>query len=172
MNMSEVDREQLAADNMKLVYFVLKKYYPTFAGNEEIIGCGMYGLARACKYYNPDEGVEFSTFAVSCIRSEISHGIRRELKYENNKVSLETELSDDGNFHDILEGEPDAVNVSWLDTKEFSNKLNGRENKIVEMRKLGYTDYEIGEQLGVTHQRVNQLRKNINKKWEEFNNDN
>ena len=55
MNMSEVDREQLAADNMKLVYFVLKKYYPTFAGNEEIIGCGMYGLARACKYYNPDD---------------------------------------------------------------------------------------------------------------------
>ena len=45
---------------------------------DDLYQTGMIGLLRAAKTYNPDGGAAFSTWAASCVISEIRHYVRRE----------------------------------------------------------------------------------------------
>jgi RNA polymerase sigma factor (sigma-70 family) len=59
--------------------------------------------------------------------------------------------------------------IKWFDHMEYQeilDKFDGRERQILEMRIEGYKDIEIGEKLGLTKQRVHQLREGIKSKLE------
>ena len=167
--MIEIDREKLAEDNMNLVYYVIRKYYPTFIANEEVVQSGMYGLAKACKTFDPDKGIKFSTYAVKGIRTYVLDAIDKEIKRTNQEISLDAELNNAFNIQSILVGEDDVMDVSLLDAETFVGTLNEREKIIVNLQKDGYTQREIAEILGVTYQRIGQIHRRIKLKWREFN---
>ena len=169
MPMSEIDREKLAEDNINLVYFTIRKYYPTFIGNEEVVQNGMYGLAVACKRFDPDKGVLFSSYAVRCIRSWVLHAIEKEIRRIENETSLDAELNEDFTMYNVLAVEDDGLNLPMVDIESFLDTLNEREKLIVKLQNEGYTQREIAEIFGVTFQRIGQLHRKIKLKWREFN---
>lgn len=73
--------EELAAKNIKTVYYVANKFSTYTVTQEDLISAGMLGYAKALKKFNPDRGVKFSTFAINCIKNEIRFCLRKENRY-------------------------------------------------------------------------------------------
>lgn len=71
--MSEL--EQLITNNIPLVYHIVRKDYPSYSNDEDIISCGMVGLCTAANKFDPTKG-SFSSYARKFIHGEI----RRELE--------------------------------------------------------------------------------------------
>ena len=86
-----MDLDELITQNMPFVYYLIHKYYPGYAKDEDIIQCGMLGLVKACQKYDPDKG-KLSTYADKFIRHEINVELRDREKHKN-VISL-TELEE------------------------------------------------------------------------------
>ena len=86
------DKQKFIEENMKLVYVIIREYYPTFISDEDIIQCGMIGLCKAANKW--EKRGKFSSFARKIILDEI----RNELRYRNKfsvEVSLDKVLEED-----------------------------------------------------------------------------
>ena len=66
---------------MRLVHFVLNKYYPGYTKDEDIIQCGMVGLVGAANTFDESKGT-FSTYAVRCVMNQINTELRNRKKYK------------------------------------------------------------------------------------------
>lgn len=56
---------------------------------------GFFGLARACRSFDPARGYKFSTYAIPCIRGAIADAIRTESKSKSAHPPEFTTLDDD-----------------------------------------------------------------------------
>lgn len=65
----------LVENNLRLVSYVIKKYYSTHIGDDDAFQFGSIGLMRAAKTYDVSRG-SFSTYAVYFIRGAIKNSIR------------------------------------------------------------------------------------------------
>lgn len=152
--MSTVTKQQLIEDNMKLVYHLIHREYPTYINDEDIIQCGMLGLCKAADKWDESKS-KFSTFAMFCIRSEIQMEFRKRAKHERYILSLDYEI-DDGEggtstFGDIIVGDED---VPYFDIGIDLSKLNKKERQIAELLPTGMTQADIARELGITKQYV------------------
>lgn len=100
-----MNKESLVIDNLKLIYFVMKKM-KLYGDLNEYYEVGLIGLVKASKKYNPSTGYNFGTFAYRCIFNEIRNYIRMsELgtnKANKNTISLETVIYNKGSEEIIL----------------------------------------------------------------------
>lgn len=179
MNMNdtvELDKEKLAEKYINLVYFVIKKHYPSFIGNDEIYQWGMYGLAKACVTYDTTKGVNFSTYAIKIIRRQIVRAIEYHVLPYNNVTSLDAEVNtinndgDDFTLLDIINDDVDPLELK-VDVESFYETLSLFEKKLVILYKLGYNQREIAIQLNCTHQWINRTFRKIRLKWRKFYNE-
>lgn len=153
-------KQQLIEDNMKLVYHLVHREYPTYIHDEDIIQCGMLGLCRAAEKWDETKS-KFSTFAMFCIRSEIQMEFRRRAKHQG-ILSLDYEV-DDGEgctcaFGDIVAGDED---VPYFDIGIDLSKLNEKERLMVELLPTGMSQCDIASELGVSKQYVNKTIRKI-----------
>ena len=88
--------KKFTEDNIELVYFLIRKYYPSFITDEDIIQCGMVGLCDAVNKYDETKS-KFSNYATNRILGEIKNELSRRAKY-----SVETSLEQ------LLEGNKDV----------------------------------------------------------------
>lgn len=89
-----MNNQEFIEENIKLVYFFINKYYPSFSKDEDIIQCGMLGLCKAAKKWK-QEG-EFSSYACQCVLNEVRQELKRRQKY-NVEISLDRLLEEDKN---------------------------------------------------------------------------
>ena len=87
------DRDKLILDNINLIYYVLKQY-GLYKSTDEYYDICMIGLVKAANTFDESKGYTFSTYGISCIRSELFGYLRKE---KNNKrianyktISLDT----------------------------------------------------------------------------------
>lgn len=73
-------QQKLVEDNIRLVYDQAHKRGIT---DEDLIQEGMIGLCNAARFYNPEFGVKFSTYAVSYIWAAL-FGTYSDKKYRKN----------------------------------------------------------------------------------------
>lgn len=149
---------QLIEDNMKLVYYLIRKEYPTYINDEDIVQCGMVGLCIAAEKWEESKS-SFSTFAIICIRSAIQHELRRRSKYQND-LSLDYEV-DDGeggtcSFGDFIVGDKDVIYVGVN-----TDSLTKREKQVLELFQTGLSYADIARKLGVSRQAVWKSMRNI-----------
>jgi RNA polymerase sigma factor (sigma-70 family) len=148
-----VKKQQLIEDNMKLVYYIVRRDYPTYIADEDIIQCGMLGLCRAAEKWDETKS-KFSTFASKCIKNEIGQEFRRRAKHQG-ILSLDYEVDgDDGekcSFGDCIVSEED---IGYVDLSIDFQRLTKRELEICELCKQGLSYEDIGKQLGVSKQIV------------------
>lgn len=167
-----MNRKALIEDNMKLVYFIINRYYPTFSNNEDIIQCGMLGLCQAARTWDESKSA-FSTYASQAILNEI----RREFSKSQRRVptfSLSQFVSDTEDEVDYLNIVVDERSEDFIDEFNFDlfcETLDEREKITCEGLKNGLNYEQIGNIIGCSKQNVVHIVRKIKLKWRKFNED-
>lgn len=158
--------EELYLANERLAYWVLAKFYPAFQMDEDYQQVAKIGLWKACLGYKEDAQIKFSSYASRCILNEICNYFRdgrRLLRDNYSDISLSTIVGENGmTLETALPGDED---VRFIDLKGFWESLTSRERKIVRMLMQGLTNREIGNSIGVSNQRVSEIRLKAKQKF-------
>jgi RNA polymerase sigma factor (sigma-70 family) len=86
--------EQLVRDNMGLIRSIVAKVMRTYSqlpggyDRDDLESFGMIGLIQAAQTYDPERGVQFSTYAYRCIENAISGPLTRARRSQVDCISL------------------------------------------------------------------------------------
>lgn len=168
------EQEKLITSNMKLVYFVHKKYMPKFEPDvvttkEDLFSEGYIGLVRAAQTYDPSSKNAFSTYAIFCIRNQMLMALRKCKKCPANKyISLDSLVCNERN-NDTVELE--ALISNSYDIEEnyiYKEKLAAVEEllninppelkQIIKLYSEGYSQTEIATMTGISKSQVNKKK--------------
>ena len=144
--------ETLFHENIKLVYWLIRKYYPQCIYDDDVIQSGMIGLWKASKSYDPEKS-KFATYAVKCILNEIKMHFRRESRQKRNvEVSLDelVDISNEGDEVSRYDLTKDLTQLFCMDTYT----LTDTELSILHLKSKGYRDAEIGSKLNLSQSYV------------------
>jgi RNA polymerase sigma factor (sigma-70 family) len=164
--MSENER-RLAEDNVALVYFILRKYYPTYSRDEDMQQIGMIGLCQAASTWDSEKST-FSTYASKVIINEIRRELsRRKCQKRSQKaVSLNAiahaEDGESGELMDSIVGESD---VNYFDSTPFFEKLSPTQKRVLELHTKGLSRTAIGKELGVSQQAISKHFRKMSYIW-------
>ena len=168
--MAEKDIDQMISDNENLVMYTISRYFPTFLYDDDIRQLGYIGLWKACEKYDASLNTKFGSYAVKAIRGEIIKYLRslqtqmRGTKVPN--ISLSEPMFDGG---ESLEDHISAGTLGWIDTEGFYNALTDRQKLIVRRRIIDKATYqEIGDEIGISRERVRQEVVRIKQKFDEY----
>lgn len=160
------NRHILAERNLRLVFYLARKFQNTGIEEEEIFGVGTIGLLKAVNSFNPDKKVKFATYASRCIENEILMTIRKNKKHRLN-VSLQEPITEDYEGHKmtIEDTLSDVDDYSWIDLDFLSHlltTLSERELYIIKSRFLGeFNQRQISEKMGISQSYISRLEKHI-----------
>jgi len=149
----------LMARHDGLVQAVVRRYGFGELAFTKAVHLGRIGLWRAVLHYTPERGLAFSTYAWPCIRNEILHVTRARARWKELPIVLLAALSDQV-LDTLLEQETQAIRQGLL---QLVARLPERLRYVIEAYygldgQPGSTYAAIGTQLGLTKQRVCQLR--------------
>ncbi|MFC8686368.1 sigma-70 family RNA polymerase sigma factor [Brevibacillus porteri] len=157
------------ADHLNLVRLTINRFkYKPPAGMdaEDLFQIGCMGLMKAIEKFDPSLNFKFSTFAVFRIRSELSRVLRyykREKRREIRTVQIDQKVKDTGALlleviTDHHSFEEEVINQERIEEAMRIEPL------ITRYLMSGYTQKEIGEKMGITHQRVSKRIVDMRKK--------
>jgi RNA polymerase primary sigma factor len=168
-------REHLVRANLRLVFSIAKRYIGTAEKTfDELVSEGNLVLIRAVDRFDFARGTKFSTYATWAIMRSIFAAVNHERKYRKRfSTGLDPVLTDitDGREPWVLgNAEPELRALA----SQFVDVLDEREARIISAR-FGLckdTDPQtlsrIGEQLGVSKERVRQLAVRALEKMRRF----
>lgn len=190
MQRSERDAEKLYYKNEHYVSLTLERAFPNRKAfmkahgldTEDLLQLGKIGLFKAALDYDSTKGASFRTYAIKMIKFTI---LTESKKYSlNNKHNRTNELADkvfmehplastDGevvDLHDVVESKSDAFDEIELDMmlSKVSDVVSEDVAEAVKMRYRGFTFKEIGDNLGLTPQRIQRLLKDNRKILSEY----
>lgn len=166
--MNKEDHERLYFENENLAYHTIQKFYPTYFQDEDVRQIARIGLWKACTTFNNNKS-KFSTYAVTCIRNALkcyfrdSNAVKRKPKEPVKSLNY----SDDNNEIEPYElgSRIPSYQLGWVDVEQFIKSLNERQKKIVRMRISGYTQNEIGDELGLGQPCISKEMRDIREKF-------
>lgn len=164
--------QQLVVDNMKLVPFVLAKYFGSeYAEDEDLCQIGYEGLCRAACMFDESNGIQFSTYAANVIANAFrrwwntTYGKNR--KEPRDMISLNLEAFVDDDDHTEI--------IATIADRRENTEREAIQNVIYEQAS-GYcplyadmvqsylTPKDMAEKVGVSRQRIHErLNKEIRK---------
>lgn len=164
---SEV-KDRLISSNMRLVVAIAKRHAAQTDNFFELLSDGNMSLIRAVEKFDYSRGNKFSTYASWAIMKNFARSIPEEKRRKERYVTGHEDMFDAS--PDQRSDEQEVVN-SVEQTKHRVNRLleylEPRERQIIQMRagldsySEGMTLEEIGQQLGITKERVRQLNVRI-----------
>ena len=159
-------RKELVENNIKLVYYLIHKHYPTYSRDEDLAQVGMVGLCKAANKWDSSKA-SFSTYASRIILNEIREELRRR-KRAVNTVSLYSTLGSDElecTFIDVLPGDDD---VDYFSLDEFLDTLSDEKDKeAVDILAYGGNCEDVSKKLGCSKQTVNGRLRRLKRTWED-----
>lgn len=144
--------EELLNENMRLVYFVMRRQFSSLAGDQDLIQEGLIGLWKACLSYDGREGVKFSSFAIPCIRNAILMELRKRRRAPA-AISLDAPLGDsDGDFSlaDTLVDQKSSAFEDDVFADEFMEHLSEIDQRLITLRGEGLTQKDAGAAMGIS----------------------
>lgn len=139
------EQRKLVEDNIGLVYAQVHKRGIT---DEDLISEGMLALVNAARYFSPDFGVKFSTYATSYIWAALfgTYADKKHRKYAANTCSL-----DDPDLNiQALSYDGDGCFYLQSDCDQLANDII---KKICE----GFTKKEIRELFNISTSKLNSI---------------
>lgn len=169
----ELELEREFEANIKLVYFVIHRYFLVLSKDEDIIQTGMLGLWKALQRFDPKRGVTFSTYAVPVIWGTINRFRKPRRRPDPPMVSLDALIRDqeDGDdpitFLGCLEQPGPGVEemaVSNVALRDFLARCNERQKRIAIGLMQGHTQQTIGSVVGISQAQVSRTIKSLRQK--------
>lgn len=180
-----VEAEKLVLNNTNLVYVIAKKYI-SFMPWDDILQYGMLGLCKAADRFDPSKG-KFKDYSAIYIEGTIQMAIRdcsgwigdakgrskgeciKPITFTdcNNSKDSDTNQSVEARYGTFLESVPCNAHYTMDDmatTLDVLHKLTPREQFVARGLLTGYSMRVIGEALGITPQRVYQIKLEIGDK--------
>ena len=161
-------KDQLISCNMRLVVPVAKKHSAQADNFFELLSDGNMSLIRAVEKFDFSRGNKFSTYATWAIMKNFARSIPEENKRRERYVTGKEEMFDFAQDNRTDEHEiVSDVEQSKHRVNRLLEYLDPRERQIIQMRagletySEGMTLEEIGQQLGITKERVRQLNVRI-----------
>lgn len=170
-----MDNEQRYKENEKLVYYVLRKSFPTLLTDEDMIQEAKIGLWKACIAFREEKGCKFSSYAYKVIYNAILSVLnKRSHRIEGCAEIITLSIHQPVNpenpeltYEDILLGQED-FKYKKSEQKDFIHRtLSAKERSICNMIMNGMTQCEVAKVFGVSSQCINAKVMKIRKKLEE-----
>ena len=158
--------EELYLANERLAHWVLAKYYSRRQMDEDLQQVARIGLWKACVGFKESSGFTFSSYASRVMLNELSNYFRdasRTYRDNYSDISLNTIVSDDGTTLEMAL--PGDMDVQFMDLNGLWKSLTSKEKKIVKMLMNGLTNREIGKIMGVSNQRISEIRLKAKQKF-------
>lgn len=158
--------EELYLANERLAHWVLAKYYSRRQMDEDLQQVARLGLWKACVGFKESSGFTFSSYASRVMLNELSNYFRdasRTYRDNYSDISINTIVSDDGTTLEMAL--PGDMDVQFMDLNGFWKSLTSKEKKIVKMLMNGLTNREIGKIMGVSNQRISEIRLKAKQKF-------
>ena len=174
--------DNLSKDNEKLVYYVTNKFqsFRQMIQLDELADAGMLGYAKAIASYDPDRGVKFSTFAINCIKNEISFAIRKERRHYDKDISINYIAHENKNGRGLIIEDSiacdgptpqDDINNTVLQKaiRECLNRLSAMEKYVVVYRfgldrGITLTQKDIAELVDMSQANISKIERNCTEK--------
>lgn len=156
------NRDELIINNLPFVRFIIKKHFPTYVNDDDIIQIGCIGLVNAANTYDKNCGITFQAYAAPCIRNEIRmHFRRNQNKYT--EVSFNEPVGDDSTLEDVLVGDKD---IDFFDLAPLIRKLTKIERDYLILAMKGLRRTDIAREMKVSKTYVSRVFNQIHKKWD------
>lgn len=158
------EQERLINDNIRLVYFLARKYHSHYYDPEDVVSIGCIGLIKAACAFRADRGVKFSTFASRCIENEIRSTLRKE-KSEVQTLSFPVAFQENGLPHeaDLIEDNTSHALIDQCEHAELINALRSLpeiQKQLIKARYIeGLTQIQAGSLLDLSQSRISRLEK-------------
>lgn len=169
----EYYRERLAADNIRLVYYLFNKLYKTDITtrySDDLISEGMIGLVKAANSFDERRNIKFATYASMCIHNQMLMFIRKLKKFIGVEVSLyqPVNIDNEGNefsYVDLIESKEvtEDMLIAVADFKAFLQKQKRRDGKIYLSYCKGYSQKEIAKKYRISQSYISRIIGNIRK---------
>jgi RNA polymerase sigma factor (sigma-70 family) len=159
-------RDEIAADNLGLVYSLYKGTRVANVDGDELLSEGMMALTRAIDTFDPWRGFRFSTYACyAIIRAFYRVGLKEAKHRRHEPVHFDTEL-ERGNWSDIYRAEESVLYAERLASILASGavQLTPMEKGILARRfplDIGLqsrTLADIGDEMSLSKERVRQIQ--------------
>ena len=160
--------------HLKFVFDIARRYKGMGIPMGELISDGNLGLAKAIDRYDESRGVKFITYAVWWIRESITADIKKHRRRSEHEVvedfskmsineALVSSMQDSSYDTDSLEEKAVIMKRQDESVTELLAVLSPREKEVIEMLYGISNDnemslFEIGDRLGITSERVRQIK--------------
>ncbi len=172
------EQRVLVEANLKLIDYTLNRYqwYSPCDTRDDLWQIGAMGLCRAAHDYEAGQQVNFSTFAVICIRTAIAHHItllhyaKRDVRLEAKSLDQTLDMDSDVRLVDLLPDRRanvekvvvDCIYRHDLDTDLAKVRLTPREREVLNMRfREGLNFGQIAQRVGLTRSRIGQVYQTV-----------
>ena len=151
--------EKLVRANLRFVVTVANQYKDQGLSLPDLINEGNVGLIRAAEKFDETRGFKFISYAVWWIRERIIHALAEEQKHNSRQLSGELPSPDN-----LIAPSGLSDETASAETNRALNMLGERERLIIE-RTFGINGQpemtldEMGERMGLSRQRVRQIRE-------------
>ena len=167
-------RNRLIERNLRLVAHIVKKYYASYAEQEDLISIGTIGLIKAVSTFKPDKNNRLATYAARCIENEILMFFRN-VKKSSQDIPFSEPIDTDkeGNALTLIDTIADKQNIAEeTDLKLQLERLcvilpkvlDKRELEIITLRyglgdRKELTQNEIAKKLHISRSYVSRIEK-------------
>ena len=148
--------EKLVKANLRFVVTVANQYKDQGLSLPDLLNEGNVGLISAAEKFDETRGFKFISYAVWWIRERILHALAEEQKHNSRQLSGELPSPDA-----LIAPSGESLSV---ETNQALSKLGEREKLIIE-RTFGINGQpemtldEMGESMGLSRERVRQIRE-------------
>lgn len=147
--------DELCEKNKNLVVAVAKKYCDNFQDLEDVINEAWLGFLIAVKEYDAVKNAAFSLFAFVKIRQHLGMDMRSNNRVKRKMPGAPLELED------TIAIEPDFDSMTRQELRDAIGILSSEERQVIESIYFNEeSQIAVGEQMGLSRQRVQRLQTN------------
>jgi RNA polymerase sporulation-specific sigma factor len=172
--LNTIQEEAFMQEHENLVHYILKKHFPYYRFDEDIIQEARIGMFGAMRRFDSNRGVKFTTYAYPSILGAVRKHFRKTRKTLST-CSLDTTLngSTDTTFEDLMSDGfclEDNVTEKVYAQSNLINLMDGltdRERKIVQLRLSGKSQKAVGQTMNTSQTSISRSLKKISKAYKE-----